>query len=485
MTTTEISVTPGWRDVISGERLPRFALICVGVWLNAAETMMTATIMPSVAADIRGYAWFGWVVAIYLVGSIVAGATAGRLALKLGLKRSLAVGGVTYALGCAAGALAPSIGFFIAGRLLQGIGGGWVVGLCFVAVTRLFPQGLWSPVISALAAVWGVASLVSPLVGGLFAQAGFWRGAFWLFAAQGVLFVAAAAMLVPAPNPDEEPPPSGRISIPALATLTASILAIGAAGLTNGIALSALLAATGVGLLALFLLLNARSVAPLAPAEAADPRTGTGAGLAVMFCMCAGTASITAYLPALLQTLYGATPIMAGYVLVSEAMTWSLAAFLVAGRPNAKLWLRIGGIGVTVSMAAFALIVPRGDLALIPVCTLTLGASFGMFWAFNISRTVANAPPGEQAIASSSAPTMQNIGTAVGSAASGVIANMLGFGHGLDVERARAGGFWLFAAFVPLTALGAVAVWRISLARFDTAKPAEGPIRDIAGETSR
>jgi len=460
----------GWRDVIAGERLPRFALICTGVWLNAAETMMTATIMPSVAADIRGYAWFGWVVAIYLVGSIVAGATAGRLALRFGLKRSLALGAITYAVGCAAGALAPSIGFFIAGRLMQGIGGGWVVGLCFVAVTRLFPQSLWSRVLSALAGVWGVASLVSPLVGGLFAQAGFWRGAFWLFAAQGVLFVVAAVALVPPPGADEEAPPSGRISIPALATLTAAILAIGAAGLTGEIAASLLLAAAGIGLLALFFWLNARSAAPLIPAEAADPRTGTGAGLMVIFCMCAGTASITAYLPALLQTLYGASPILAGYVLVSEAMAWTIAAFIVAGRANSGAFIRAGGVGIVIGMTAFALLIPRGGLLLTPVCTLVEGASFGILWAFNIARLVANAPPREQAIASSSAPTMQSIGTAVGSAASGVIANLLGFGHGLDLERARAGGLWLFAAFLPLTALGAVAAWRVALPRFDPAR---------------
>jgi MFS family permease len=462
----------GWRDVISGERLPRFALICVGVWLNAAETLMTATIMPSVAADIRGYAWFGWVVAIYLVGSIVASATAGRLALRLGLKRSLALGGVTYALGCAAGALAPSIGFFIAGRLLQGVGGGWVVGLCFVAVTRLFPQGLWSRVLSALAGVWGVASLISPLVGGLFAQAGFWRGAFWLFAAQGVLFVIAAAALVPAPAPsaDEEPPPSGRISISALATLTAAILAIGAAGLTAGLSASLLLATAGIGLLALFFFLNARSAAPLVPAEAADPRTGTGAGLMVIFCMCAGTASITAYLPALLQTLYGVSPIAAGYILVSEAMAWTVVAFLVASRSSSSVFIRLGGAGIVLGVAAFALVTPRGGATMVPLCAMLEGASFGILWAFNIARLVANAPPDEQAIASSSAPTMQSIGTAVGSAASGVIANLLGFGHGLDLERARAGGFWLFAAFLPLTALGALAAWRVASPRFDPAR---------------
>ncbi len=474
---TATIAAPSWRDVIVGERLPRFALVCVGVWLNAAETMMTATIMPSVAADIRGYAWFGWVVAIYLVGSIVAGATAGRMALRFGLKQSLALGGLTYAIGCAAGALAPTIGFFIAGRLLQGIGGGWVVGLSYVAVTRLFPQGLWSRVLSALAGVWGVASLVSPLVGGLFAQGGFWRGAFWLFAAQGILFVVAATVLVPPPAADEQAQPPGRIPFGAMAVLTAAILAIGAAGLTGSVGAAAGSALLGIVLLLVFFRLNARAEAPLVPAEAADPRTGTGAGLLVIFCMCAGTASITAYLPALLQSLYGASPILAGYILVSEAMAWTVAAFLVASRAGSSNFIRTGGVGIVIGVAAFALIVPQGGLILTPICTVVEGASFGILWAFNIARLIAAAPPEEQAIASSSAPTMQSIGTAVGSAASGVIANLLGFGQGLNHDRAQAGGFWLFAAFLPLTVLGALAAWRVARPQFDP--------DHVAAETSR
>ncbi len=472
MTATPASPAPdsadatGWGAIIGHGRLPRFALVCAGVWLNAAETLMTATIMPSVAADIHGEAWFGWVVAIYLIGSILAGATSARLAQTIGLKRALAMGGLAYAVGCTAGAIAPTIGWFIAGRLLQGIGGGWVVGLSFVAVTRLFPQTLWPRVLSAIAGVWGVASLVSPLVGGLFAEAGFWRGAFWVFAAQGVLFVAAAVVLVPPPTGPEEAP-AGRIPFGSLIVLTGAIVAIGAAGLATGIGQTLALAGTGVVLLGGFLWLNARADAPLVPRQAANPMSGTGAGLAMILCMTAGTASITVYLPALLQRLYGASPLLAGYLLVSEALSWTAAAFLVASHPHPRTFIRGGAIIIAVGLALFALIVPHGGLWWVPVCTLIEGAGFGMAWSFTVSRLVANAPAGEQAIASSSSPTTQSIGTAVGSAASGVIAGLIGFGHGITVARAETGAFWLFAAFVPLTALGALAAWRLGSKRFD------------------
>src|SRR5580704_13725369 len=109
----------GWRDLVVEGRLPRFALVCAGTWLGAADELVTATIMPSAAAQIGGYSAFGWAVAIFLLGSILGGATAGRLSLRVGLKTAMAVAGCAYALGCAASALAPSMGFFLAGRSLQ------------------------------------------------------------------------------------------------------------------------------------------------------------------------------------------------------------------------------------------------------------------------------------------------------------------------------------------------------------------------------
>jgi MFS family permease len=426
---------------------------------------MTATIMPSVAADIGGYAWFGWAVAIYLVGAIAAGATAGRLSLAVGLRRAMAVGGLVYAAGCAASALAPHIGLFLAGRLLQGVGGGWVVGLSYVAVTRLFEQRLWSLVLSAVAGVWGAATLISPLIGGLFAQAGFWQGAFWLFAAQGLGFVAAALALVrPGAEPGEAAPV--RAVLGSLGALSAAIFAIAGAGLASGVATSAALAAAGVVLLGLFLKLNAGAAAPLLPRSAGDPRTGSGAGLAAIFALTAATASFTVYGPALMQALFGASPVLAGYVLGCEALAWTAAALIVAGRAGDGGWIRLGAAMITLAVVALAVVMPRGPLPLIGACAAVQGTGFGLAWAFASGRIVANAPPEEQALASSAVPTTQMIGTAAGAAAAGVIANLLGFGQGVTHPRALEAALWLFAAFAPLAMLGLLAAWRLGAERF-------------------
>jgi MFS family permease len=426
---------------------------------------MTATVMPSVARDIGGWAWFGWVVAIYMIGAIVAGATAGVLSQRLGLRRALMFAALVYAFGCAASASAPSIGLFLAGRLLQGIGGGWVVGLCYVAVTQLFPQALWSRVLSALAGVWGVATLLSPLVGGLFAQAGFWRGAFWIFAVQGVGFILASRLLVrPGAAPPAEVASKG-LWLP-LAVLSTGIIAIAAAGLTPQIGVAAMLGAAGCGMLVLFLSLNARSGAALLPRSAADPASGTGAGLLAIFALQAATIPFTVYGPAILQARHGASPVLAGYIIGCEALAWTAAALMVASSRSDGRFIRLGASLILAAVIAIAFAVPRGTLIEVAALASVQGGGFGCLWAFVSARIVANAPEDERAIASAANPTMQMIGTAVGSAAVGTVANLLGFGAGVSAARSSGEGIWLFAALIPLAILGAAAAFRLASARF-------------------
>ena len=463
-----------WRDLIVEGRLAKFALICVGTWLNAADELTTATIMPSVAHDIGGYAWFGWAVASFLLGSILGGATAGRLSVSLGLRPALAIGGLAYALGCAASALAPSISWFLAGRLLQGLGGGWVVGLCYVAVSSLFPQALWSRVFSALAGVWGAATLISPLIGGLFAEAGFWRGAFWLFAAQGLGFILAGWLLLKAaPKPDAQtngPPP-----IVQVLTLAVAVIAIGAAGLWPTVTEAIVSAVFGLAVFVGFLWLDRRSASHLLPRAASNPLSAAGAGLLMVFCLQGATVGFSVYGSALIQTLYHARPIVAGYILGASAMSWTAAALIVAGRAADALFIRLGAILVGLSVTVLAFAVPNWGVAAITACVLAQGAGFGMAWSFTAARVVANSPADEQAFASSSMPTAQLIGAAVGAAAAGAIANLIGFGHGVTVARASLAGFWLFAAFIPLLIIAGLAAFRL------TAQPPVGAAAPATG----
>ncbi|HEY2481361.1 MAG TPA: MFS transporter, partial [Caulobacteraceae bacterium] len=297
----------GWAELIGGALAPRTALVLLGIWLNAADGLVTATIMPSVARDLGGYAWFGWAVAIYMLGAIMAAASAGRLAARLGLARAIVLAAVTYAAGCAFSAAAGGIAAFMIGRLAQGVGGGWVVGFCYVAIERMFEERLWARMFGAGAAVWGIASFLGPLVGGAFAEAHFWRGAFWMFAAQGLVLALAAPLLLKTVKSDEE---AGQpLAWRTLGVLTAAILAIGAADVAAGAVQAILFLTLGLALLVGAGVVNARPGERLLPADATRPASLVGAGYAMIFAMSAASVVFGVYGAAILQVLYGLSPL--------------------------------------------------------------------------------------------------------------------------------------------------------------------------------
>jgi MFS family permease len=152
-------------------------VLCLGVWLHAADSLLAATVMPSAIAEIGGVAFIYWTVALYQLGSIVAGAITGILAIRLGLRAAMTIAALIYGAGCTVSALAPDMAAMLLGRLLQGLGGGWMMALSHVGVTQLFPARRWPELLAVISGVWGVSALIGPLIGGAFATAGLWRGA--------------------------------------------------------------------------------------------------------------------------------------------------------------------------------------------------------------------------------------------------------------------------------------------------------------------
>jgi hypothetical protein len=121
---------------------------------------------------------------------------------------------------------------------------------------------------------------------------------------------------------------------------------------------------------------------------------------------------------------------------------------------------------IALAQAAQMVVVPHGSVLLIGTAILVSGAGFGLAWTFTAGRIVANTAEADQALASSSVPTAQMIGAAVGAAAAGAIASGLGFGRAASLQHAAAAGFWLFAAFTPLSVAACVAAWRLTSDRF-------------------
>lgn len=450
-----------WADLLADGRLPKFGLICLGVWLNAADSLVTATIMPSVGRELGGYGYFSWATAGYLVGAILAGASAGRLSELFGLRRATALAGLVMAGGCVLSAAAPDIGLFLTGRLIQGIGSGWISGFAMVAIALLFPERHLARVFASVSGVWGVATLIGPLIGGLFAAGGDWRAVFWFFAIQSLAFSVAAPFLLRGEQRGERGP-----GIPwlQLVVLGLGVGAIAIADVAPG-ALGPLgLVLLGLLLLAAVLWLDGRARVRLLPHRAGDLMTVCGSGYAAMFALTAASMGFAIYAPPILQTLMGMSPLWAGYVIGAESLAWTLAAFMVAHQTGVwdARWVRIGAISVPVSLVILAFATPRPDLIWIIAGGALLGAAFGWSWSFMGRRVMAALSDEDRAIGSSAITAVRQTGAAAGAAISGAAANIAGFSAGLTEASARAAGVWVYAAVIPLGLAGVWAAFRLT-----------------------
>jgi MFS family permease len=441
---------------------PLVVLVCVGVWLHAADTLMATTIMPSAIAEIGGLAYVYWTLALYELGSIVAGSMTGLLALRVGLRGAMSGAAGVYVLGCVASALAPTMGVMLLGRLVQGLGGGAMLALSYVGVSQLFPAPLWPRVLAITASVWGVSALVGPVVGGTFAQIGHWRGAFWAFAAQGVVLVVATPLLVPARAAVAtvaEPFPGRQ-----LLALTVGVLALSAAGVQDDPRTIIALALFGLVALASVLWLERNAAGRLFPRAPLGFATPWGPGYVMVLAFAAATVSFTLYGPLLMAALFDTTPLAAGFLVAIESIAWTLAAIAFAGAPASRepSLIRGGAVCISVGVVALAWTMPRGPVWALGAWVGLQGIGFGMCWAFLLRRIVASVPAVDSERASAAVPTMQMIGYAIGAATCGMVANVLGLVEGASLDVVRTVAWWIFAAFLPLAAVGLAGAWRIA-----------------------
>jgi MFS transporter len=446
------SAHPGW---------PTIAVLCLGVWLHAADSLLAATVMPSAIDEIGGLAFIYWTVGLYQLGSIVAGAATGTLTLRFGLGTAMTFAALIYAGGCTLSAVAPDMATMLLGRLLQGCGGGSMVALAHVGLTQLFPPERWPRLLALISGVWGVSALTGPLIGGAFASAGLWRGAFWAFGLQALALAAVMSRLLGRPlgrTRAPEPVPGGSI-----AALSGGVIAVLAAGIQSRPVSALLLIALGLGLLAALLALERRRNR-LFPPRPLDWRQPWGPGYVMVLMLSLATVSFTVYGPLLMEILLDATPFAAGLMIAAESVSWTVAAvaFAGAGPRLEPALIRGGALIVMIGIAGLAWTMPKGPAtALLPWVAL-LGAGFGMAWAFVMRRVVGSVPRSERERAASSLPTMQLLGYALGAPASGMVANLAGLAADAPRPSIESAAFWLFAAFLPLAGLGVAAAWRLA-----------------------
>jgi predicted MFS family arabinose efflux permease len=190
-----------------------------------------------------------------------------------------------------------------------------------------------------------------------------------------------------------------------------------------------------------------------------------GAAYLSYFALTAAAMCFSVYAPALLQTLYGLSPLVAGYAAGLEALGWTVAALAVAGlgeRLHGPI-IRLGAICIVASLAALTLVMRAGPLWAILVAATVMGSGFGLSSGFTGRRVIAaGADETERELASAGINSVRQVGNAAGACLAGIVANLLGLAAGMGPPAAQACAVWLFALSVPVALVGAVGAWRVA-----------------------
>ncbi|OVZ55849.1 MFS transporter [Pigmentiphaga sp. NML080357] len=446
-------------ELMTGRNALRSLALAGGVALHAINVYVVTTIMPTIVRSIGGLTYYAWSTTLFVVASILGSALSYRLIDRLGPRRAYLSALGLFCAGSLICASAPAMWWLLAGRTVQGLAGGVLLALSYALIRMVYEPRLWARALAFVSAMWGVATLSGPALGGLFATLGWWRPAFLSLLPVAAALAAIVHRLVPASAPVS----SSATGVPwgKLGMLACSVLAISVGSLSTRLSWNAAGLATGLALVAWMARLDLRGTSPLLPTGAYSPRTILGACYLTMAMLVVGLTS-EIFVPYFLQAIHGQTPLAAGYLTAVMAGGWTLASLMLSGRTgDAVVRLVHGGPLVTAAgLAALAMLMPHpaGAWAFAALCLALAGVGFGigMCWSHLVTRVFRSAPPGQENLASGAVTTLQLYGIALGAALAGMVANAAGLADPGGLEGARTASAWLFGLFA-LTP--AVAAW--------------------------
>ena len=203
-----------WSPLFHGRLAGLTLLLTLGVGVHAVDVFIVATVLPSIVVDIGGAAFYIWATMLYVVASILGTASGGLVQATQGMRRGYMAGLLIFLVG--------SVGCAVAPHMLV-----LLIALSYSMVSALYPANLRTRVLSTISGVWGAAALLGPLVGGVFAELGWWRGAFWFSLPVALLLMQLVRRALPVADLQRAAPPMPLLR---LALLGAGVLGVASSG---------------------------------------------------------------------------------------------------------------------------------------------------------------------------------------------------------------------------------------------------------------
>jgi EmrB/QacA subfamily drug resistance transporter len=414
----------GQPELSRRRRMLVLAICCLSLFIVGLDATIVNVALPSIQRDLNapvsGLQWtvdaYTLVVASFLM---LSGSTADRV----GRRRVFQIGLGLFTLGSLLCSLAPGLGWLVAFRMLQALGGSMLNPVAMSIITNTFTDpaeraraiGIWG-------AVWGVAMALGPIAGGILVTSVGWPGIFWVNIPVGVAAIILTALFVPesrAARARRLDPVGQLLVVLTLASLTYGIIEAPTSGWTS----PKILTAFGLAAAALICLLSyePRQKEPLIELRFFRSVPFSGATV-IAICAFAALGGFLFLNTLYLQDVRGYSPLHAGlYMLPLAAMTVLLAPLsgrIVAAR-GPRLPIVLGGITTVAGGIMLTRVTADTPASWLIASYLVFGIGAGMVNPPITNTAVSGMPVSQAGVAAGIASTSRQVGTALGVAIAG------------------------------------------------------------------